>query len=284
MVVLTCAAAISSMAQMVLELELPQKQFIRNEMLPVRLRIINTSGQKVKVGEVADWLTFSVETRESRVLTPLQPIVGGGQFEMEPAESTTKTLDLGIGYDFSEPGSYRVSASARFPSLNLSVNSPTVSFDIVRGTQLWEEAVGVPVTNAAAPVMIRYSLLQSYHLKELHLYVRVTRDADDSVVRVQPLGSVVSFAAPEKVIDRASQLHVLFQSGPRSFDYCRVSASGDLVNREVYDLTSSRPRLKQDTAGAVVVAGGVSRKISSPTAGPGKPPFAPPNAAPTAKP
>ncbi len=244
----------SAVAQVTLELQLEQRQFLRNEVLPVYVRITNRSGQPLKIGEVADWLTFTVETREGKLISPTQDILPGGHFELESASSVTKVIDIGVGYDLGQPGSYRVTAAARFPDLKLSVNSNPQVFDIVGGARLWEEVCGLPVTNAP-PQWIKYSLLQASALKQMRLYARVADEPEGNFVRVQPLGNIVSFSKPDQLIDRVSQLHVLYQNGPRSFEYCRISPRGEVVERSTHDLQSSRPRLKMSDDGKVSVVG-----------------------------
>ena len=79
------------------------------------------------------------------------------------------------------------------------------------------------------------------------------------VFKVTGLGPLVSFSSPEAQVDRISQLHVLWQSGPQSFSYAIIGPDGSLVARDVYDNYNSRPRLTVDTNGQVVVLGGVRR-------------------------
>lgn len=252
--------ALRSHSQISVEIQLDQRQFLRNESLPVKVRLVNRSGQAVRLGDVPDWLSFSVETRDGKTINPVEPILAGGNFDLESAESVTKQIDLATGYDFSQPGSYRVTALARFPKLNFSTTSSTQPFDIVRGSQLWTEVCGVPVTSGP-PRWITYSLLQANHVKQLRLYVRVADEPEGPFVRVIPLGQVVAFAKPEQMIDRSSSLHVLYQTGPRSFEYCEVAPNGTLTQRTSYSLTAYRPRLAMDETGKISVKGGASQAI-----------------------
>jgi hypothetical protein len=253
-----CSMALRSQSQISVEIQLDQRQFLRNESLPVKVRLLNRSGQAVKLGEVPDWLSFSVETRDGKPVNPVEPILAGGNFDLESAESVTKQLDLATGYDFSQPGSYRVTALVRFPKLNFSATSSTQPFDIVRGSQIWQEVCGIPVTNGP-PRWITYSLIQANHVKQLKLYVRVAEEPEGGFVRVLPLGQVVAFAKPEQMIDRSSALHILYQTGPRSFEYCEVAPTGLLTQRTGYTLTPYRPRLTMDDSGKITVKGGVSQ-------------------------
>lgn len=258
-------------SQVSVDIQLEQQQYLRNETLPVLVRISNLSGQPIRIGEIKDWLTFNVQNREGKIVTPTQDIVPGGQFELDSASSVTKIIDLSLGYDFNAPGGYRVSAMAHFPQLKLDVSSRTLTFDIVRGATMWEEVCGVPLTNRP-PDSVRFSLVQAYNLKQLKLYVRTAEDPEGPFVRVIPLGSIVSFAQPERAIDRYSVLHVLYQSGPRDFEYCQVSCRGSLILRASYSVGAKKPHLTVNEDGAVRIVGGVF-KSSVPPLVPGAAPL-----------
>ena len=255
-----CLAAglLSLQAQVTVEIDLDQTQFIRNEAIPVTVRISNRAGKPLKIGESPDWLTFNVESRDGKTLSPGQDVFAGGNFDLASAGTVTKVIDIGPAYDLTHPGTYKLTAVARFPSLGAIASSATLSFDVVRGTSLWEEVCGVPDT-AGAPQFIRYSLLQSYRGKELKLYLRVAEEPESAVARVIQLGSVVSFAKPEKFIDPRSHLHILYQSGARTYDYFEVTTQAAIVTRKSYESSASRPHLKVTEDGKVGIFGGLLR-------------------------
>jgi hypothetical protein len=70
---------------------------------------------------------------------------------------------------------------------------------------------------------------------------------------------MVSFSRPEAQLDHTSSLHVLYQSGARSFLYSVVNPDGGITQQEVYDYVNTRPHLAVDDAGNIVVQGGVRR-------------------------
>ena len=113
-----------------------------------------------------------------------------------------------------------------------------------------------------SPEVRRYALEQANYLRsQLRLYLRLT-DADGHVMKVFPLGPMVSFGNPEHQIDKESQLHVLYQNGARAFNYTVVDPNGEIVVRQTHDYVSTRPRLQLNEAGKVVVVGG-SRRITA---------------------
>ena len=239
----------------------------RNETIPVTVHISNRSGKPLKIGETTDWLSFNVESRDGKTLSPGQDVFAGGNFELESAGSVTKVIDIGPAYDLTHPGTYKLTAVARFQSLGLTASSQSHAFDVVRGTSLWEEVCGVP-ESVGSPQFIRYSLLQSYRGKELRLFVRIAEEPESAVARVLPLGPVVSFATPEKFIDRKSDLHLLYQSGARSYDYFRITPQGTLAAKKTYDGSTSRPHLKIAEDGTATLHGDPLQK-PTPTPGVG---------------
>ena len=85
-------------------------------------------------------------------------------------------------------------------------------------------------------------------------------EADGKVLRVVSLGAPTSFGQPERAVDKSSQLHVLFQNGQRSYSYAIVATDGEMIIRQAFDISGdSRPRLRSEDDGRVVVAGGARR-------------------------
>jgi hypothetical protein len=80
----------------------------------------------------------------------------------------------------------------------------------------------------------------------------------------------VSFSNPEHHIDKESRLHVFYQYGARSFCYQVISPAGELLTRQTYEYTGTRPRLELSAEGKVVVVGGVRRVMSSDLPAPAK--------------
>jgi hypothetical protein len=109
----------------------------------------------------------------------------------------------------------------------------------------------------------KFALQQATFIKETRLYARVTDATESSVLRVVQLGKLPSASRPEAAVDSSSQMHVLFQAGQRNFTYAIITPEGDQIVRQTYDITATRPRLRTETDGRVVVHGGVRRILLS---------------------
>lgn len=253
---LLTAASIS--AQVSVELILDREQYLRDESVPVKVRITNRSGKPVKLGETADWLSFSVETREGRSVGRFSDPNVKEEFTLESSRVATKVVDLIPHYELNVPGQYTVTATVKIPGWNQELPTRPKRFEVVRGAPLWEQVVGVPTENAVTPEVRKY-VLQQAQSKRLTLYVRVADESENVTYRLLPVGPLVSFSRPEPQVDKDSNLHLLFQTGARSFAYTVITPKGELILRQTHDYTRTRPVLRSGEDGRIQVAGGQRR-------------------------
>jgi len=248
-------------AQIRVDLVLDQNQFLPGEAIPVAVRITNFSGLTLKLGQSADWLRFTVETKDGYLMPQRGDVPVTGEFELESSTVATKRVDVAPAFELSRPGPYRITATVKPANWDQALATPTRSFEIFVGTILWEQAFGLPhATGDAKPPEVRcYLLQQAIHLKELKLYVRVTDQGGERTFAAFPLGPMLSFSQPEKQIDKQSQLHVLYQVGARSFRYSVINPDGKLVVRQTHEYTDTRPVLRVSSQGEIGVSGGMRR-------------------------
>src|SRR6266700_2595653 len=240
-------------AQVSVEVVLEQDQFLRDESLPVKVRITNRSGQTLNLGKEPDWLRFTLESRDGSAVSKLGEPLVTGEFSLESSLAASKPVDLMPYFDLSQPGRYTVAATVRIKQWNQEVSSRAKDFEIVRGTKIWEQEFGVP--GAAGPPEVRkYALQQANYLKRLLLYVRLTDPDERRVFRVFPVGPLVSFSRPETQLDKENNLHLLFQTGARSLAYAVVSPNGEVILRQTHAYTATRPVLRSNEAGKIFVS------------------------------
>ncbi len=246
------------------QVTLEQEQFLPGESLPVAVRIVNNSGQSLHLGADANWLTFNVESADNNavVMKNADPPVAGA-FDLGSSEVATKRLDLAPYFAMTHAGRYHVVATVRIPEWGWAVTSPAKEFDIIDGAQLWSQDFGLPVPAGVTnqpPVVRKYILEEANYLrKQLRMYVLVSDPSGTRILKVSAIGPMVSFSQPEAQLDRASNLHVLYQSGAQSFIYSVVNPDGNIAQQEVYDYLGTRPRLALNGDGDIVVKGGVRR-------------------------
>jgi hypothetical protein len=241
-----------------------QDQFLPGESLPVAIRIANSSGQPLHLGADPKWLTFNVGSADDNfaVMRKADPPVTG-EFNLDSSEVATKRLDLAPYFLMTHPGSYRVTATVHIAEWGADVASPALQFNVIDGVPLWSQDFGMPVPAGVTnqlPVVRKYILEEANYLrKQLRMYVLVTDQSRLLVFKVSTIGPMVSFSQPEAQLDRASNLHVIYQSGAQSFIYSVVNPDGNITLQEIYDYLGTRPRLGVNDAGDIVEQGGVRR-------------------------
>src|SRR6266478_8096617 len=144
------ASAFWSAAQVSVELVLDQEQFLLNESLPVKVRITNRSGKTLQLGQEKNWLSFSIESRDGYLVTPLEELPAAGDLSIESSMVAYRTVDLMPYFDLSKPGHYTVSASLKIKQWNEEIPSKAKNFEIARGTKIWEQEFGVPSADAGS--------------------------------------------------------------------------------------------------------------------------------------
>jgi hypothetical protein len=249
-------------AQVNVDVLFDQEQFLRSESLPVRVRISNFSGQPLRLGHEPDWLTFSITGEEGKMLAKSGSIPLFKPFTLESAKSVSLRVDLMPYFELGEAGRYSVVARILVPELEKELATAPQSVNIISGAKLWEKEVGVPGTTP--PVVRKYALQQATFLKQARLYARLTDLNESKVFCVLQLGTLTSFSQPEAVVDKVSQLHVLFQNGRKGHTYSIITPDGEQIIRQSYDIVgSSRPRLRTEDDGRVIVHGGQRRVMLS---------------------
>jgi len=242
---------------------LDQEQFLPGEIMPATVHVTNRSGQPLHLGADADWLTFSVESVDGSVVVKKADVPVQGEFDLGSSQVATKRVDLAPFFALTRQGGYRVTATVHIKDWNVAIPSPPRAFEVIDGAKLWSQTFGLPapagVTNHP-PEVRKYTLEEANYLRsQLRMYVQVSDESEMHIFKIRAIGPMVSFSQPEAQLDRFSHLHVIYQSGARTFTYSEISPDGDLVRQEIYDYFNTRPRLHADDDGNISVFGGGRR-------------------------
>jgi len=251
-------------AQVRIEVQLDQEQYLPNETLVARVRIHNSSGQTLRLGEAQNWLSFVLESEDRQYVRPRKMPEVQGAFNLESSSIATKKVDLADCFELIRPGSYKIVATVNVPAFKESYASPSKQFLISNGSRLGEEiAFGVPNSADAngKPEVRRYKLIQTNPGSDAKLFVRVM-DSDGNSIKVIPIGGLVSFSRPEPQLDRWSNLHLLYQTGARSMLYTEINPEGMVLLKETHEITETRPTLVANDEGRILIRGGM-RKYTS---------------------
>jgi hypothetical protein len=262
---LALLAVFPASAQVVaVQLSLNQEQFLPGESLPVTVRVINNSGQSLRLGADPGWLKFSVASLDTGAGVPKlsdPPVVE--PFDLDTSQAATKHVDIAPYFKLGHAGRYRVVATMHIAEWGSDVTSTPVEFDVIDGAEIWSLDFGVPnpagVTNQP-PEVRKYILEEANYLRQqLRMYVLVSNQSKTHFYKVSAVGPMVSFSQPEAQLDRKSNLHLLYQSSAHAFVYTVVNPDGEITQQDVYDLLNTRPRLGLGSDGNITVVGGIRR-------------------------
>jgi hypothetical protein len=264
LLILLAAAVPPALAQpngVTAELQLDQDQYLPDEDLQLRVRIVNRSGQPLVLGADNEWISFQIMGEREYVVSKLGDMPVKGPFTLLSGQTVTRAFNPTPYFGFRRAGHYSIAAIIKIAQWKQQIACRPAAFTVSEGmplANLGNLSFGVPpppgVTNAA-PEVRRYSLVKVTFLDEMKLYFRLT-DNGGRTLRVFPLARMVSFGDPEAQLDRANNLHVLFQTGARTFSYSVMDPNGSLLAREYHEYTQTRPSLRLSDDGRIFVAGG----------------------------
>ncbi len=240
---------------------LESDQFLPNEPLIAKVRINNSTGQTLRLGDDPEWITFNIETMEGPYVKKLREPEVKQTFSLESSHTATVRVNLAPCFDLSQVGRYRLTATVKAPTIPTPFISRAKPFFVASGKVLRTIPFGVPPAAGEAngqPETRSYVLMQALSAQEAKLYVRVV-DAHDLNIKVVPLGKLVSFSKPEPQLDKWSNLHVMFETGARSFSYSVINPEGFLLARETHEYSDSRPTMAVNDEGRIVIRGGQRR-------------------------
>jgi hypothetical protein len=250
------------------EVTLDQDQFVPSEELVASVRVTNMSGRDLELGDDNQWLTFLIQGESGYVAPRTADPQVAGKFVLHSAQVGIRRVNLTSYFNFTRPSRYRVVATVNLPKWNQQVSSKPTPFMILTGVPLVnvpEMEFGVPPKAGEAdhaPEIRKYILEKATYYRDLKLYLRITESTGNKTLRVFPVDRMVSFSNPEAQIDGLSNLHILHQTGARAFNYSVFNPDGDLVARQTYQYTATRPTLRKNDDGKIYVHGGI-RLISS---------------------
>jgi hypothetical protein len=263
LVVLLFASLGRLSAQVTVELLTDQDEFLPGEAIPIVARITNRSGQTLTFGNEKGWLKFSVSAHEGYVGMRQEDIPTGDEFTLQSSERANVKLNLAPYFELNKAGHYQITATVSIPEWKRQVNSDAKGIDVISGARVWQQEFGVPraASDTNGPPDLRvYALQEANYLKRnLMLYAQVT-DSGGRYNRVTPIGPMISFGQPTAKVDKVSNLHVLYQNGPRKFSYTIINPNCEIIARQTYEYTS-RPRMVADADGNITIEGG-TRQIA----------------------
>lgn len=246
-------------AQIQVGLKLKRLQYVAYEPVIATLQITNLAGRDIELHDDRGqhWFGFEVSGREGQPIAPVTRDAPEPPINVEAGKTVTRKINLTPIYPVHDLGSYRVRANVYFADLNKFFYSQSKAFQVTNARRIWQRTVGLPEGTPGSGSVRTYSLLTNRFPDHTSLYVRVD-DKDSGVVyTTYPLGRIIVLDEPQAELDRANQLHILHCGAPRTWTYSHVGLDGALLKQETFMETTSRPRLRHTSDGAIAVSGGM---------------------------
>jgi hypothetical protein len=260
---LALGCVLSGFAQVSAEVVMEQEHFLIGETIPVAVKVTNRSGQSLRLGDDDNWLTFSLVSKDGSIVAKNGEVPVRGEFQLDSGQMATRRVDLAPYFTLDRVGRFQVTANINIKAWEASVTASPKSFNVINGAKIWSQEFGMPIPAGAtnrSPEVRRYTLEQANYLRtELRMYLRLTDASGRRVLKVFPIGPMVSISDPQRQIDRDNNLHVLYQHGARAYLYTVITPDGDVILRQLHEITGTRPKLQADDKGGLIVAGGARR-------------------------
>lgn len=252
-------------AQISLQVELDQEQYIPREPITAAVRIVNRSGITLHMGRSPDWLSFDVEATDNEFVPRLGEAPVVHPFELPNGARGTRRVNIAPYFDLREVGRYKLIVTVRIPELQQELTAPPAYFNLISGATIWEQPFGWRPVIDGQPRELqfrRYALVSAMNGKKVVLFARLADRDNLNILRVYRLGRVLTFSRPQARIDNRSNLHVLWQTSAKVFTYVKLGPQLNLILHQTHQYTSSRPGLRTLPDGQIKVVGGA--RISNP--------------------
>ncbi len=247
------------------DLKVDQTQFMPDEDMPVKVRVVNRSGQDLALGQEDNWIDFTIQGEKGSIVGKIADIPATSPFTLHSSQTGVRTFNLTPYFDFHRPGRYTISATIKIPQWRQEFPTHQISVNIAEGVRIPsvpDVVVGVPPLDGStneAPQTRKYILQEASSDTGSKLYLRLTDAVGGRTYRVVPIDRLLSFSHPEAQVDRFSNMHILNQTGAKSFCYYVVNPLGQLLERQTFDYTLTRPTLHAANEGRIIVSGGIRR-------------------------
>jgi hypothetical protein len=255
--------AAAAQAQIQVGLKLKRLQYIAYEPVVATLTITNLAGRDVELRDAADqhWFGFEVTTGEGRSLGPMTKDAPEPPLTIETGKTVTRKINLTPIYPVHDFGTYHLRANVYFADLGKFFYSSTKVFQVTDARPIWQKTVGMPDGVGGGGNTRTFSLLSNRFPDHTSLYARVENKESGVVYSTFSLGRSIASDDPEAEFDRANQLHVLHCTAPRSWAYARIGLNGELIERDIFMETKSRPHLRHTADGMIAVRGGMRESM-----------------------
>lgn len=229
-------AAMSLRADLEISAEFPNRTFLLYEGIPIRVQIVNRSGEGLQIGgEDADArLRMVVTNMASQIIARNEVPILDTPWLIPDGITSSRVFDLIQLFRIHSAESYRV--TIELITRDEAWPLPPILFNVVTGTTHGK--------------LRRRSVDRGFHLLSVNrqnrheLMLRVTDQAEQKVLNTFHLERVLLFIPPEMKVDARGNIHILFYKFADLMVYCRFQPDGTPILREYLNPGNRRPRLE----------------------------------------
>jgi hypothetical protein len=249
---LTAAAS----AQMSVNLQMSQSQFLAGEAVLVVVTITNHTGGDLFLANSgrSPWLNMVVRRANGEPAAAVGR-TDFGAVKIATGQSMSKTIDISGLYNLREPGSYSVAAVVQDASTGNGYTSNRLLFSCTNVRADWSQKVGVPGQSGKVH---EYRVMNFTSGTRSMIYVQVVDDKRGVSLQTLNLGQALLFRKPQAAVDKSQNLHLLYLATPEFYIHARVDVNGRFLGRELHKRgASGDPSLMTFADGSVKVAGSI---------------------------
>ncbi len=245
-------------AQLHVGLEIKRRLFVAYEPIIATVTIRNMSGRDLPMadGPGVPWFSFEVMRQDGRPVPPLADAYKLDPFIIPNGQTIRRQINLNLLYPISDYGLYRVRANVYYSPHQEFFQSASRTIEISDGKVIWQQSVGVPDGVEGAGETRLVSLMTFRKFDANHLYIRVRDPESNTIYCTFGVAKLIGGMEPEIQFDAANQIHLLQVTGPKTYLHTHLGLNGEFLGRQVYHSVKSRPTLRHDAAGNVIVRGG----------------------------
>lgn len=245
-------------AQVQVELAAERSEYLLYEPLEIKVKVANLMGDALDLRRPSGkepWLDFLVVTRQNEVIGHTEKPWTAPPMLLAGGEVRSAIINIIPYFALRDPGEYEIVALVALDGKRTT--SRGIKISVVKGASVWHQEFTAPADPPTRQPRFRsYALLIHRTERGQMLYARIQNPKEERVFCTTPLGMIVNYGEPGVRIDRKGNLHVLHQSGTRTFTYNSFSTEGRSLSRRFFSNIGSPPQMVVSEDGELLVVGG----------------------------
>lgn len=227
-------------AQLGLELESNNKNYIQYEPVFLRLTMTNYSGYALPftdTGTILTTYTFEVEDHTGH-LVPFNDkrMLPFGSFVLNQNSKREVIIPITRYVDVRKPGTYRVKIIVAHPFMPDKYESNWIPFSVVRGSKVWSRKVGAaaPTVYTGSKIPVRDVSLSATYDGNRKVYYFIIED-ERQIHALYRLGQEFDAARPPICeMGNKNDIHISMNVSQRLYAYFVFDIDGQRKTREAY--------------------------------------------------